>query len=666
MKHFLPALLVLASALPVAAEVQVTILPEGETAPAPAPARIMSTADVLCEEDFSNFTEGTEDEPEFGVMIANNGSTIEDFRTSSPGWLGHKVFEAGGCCALQTYDPYNQAYITTPAGDYSGSVRVTFRAKYLITEWENEDGSKHRWTGSTIRVALDNESKRTFETSEGTNDLASLRLYLDQGWCEVTVDFDNYSAFNDAHIVFSTDDSVLIDNIKITSSVDNFIASPNILAVRDITETSFTIDFEPVRKAYNYYIMLYTCEGTDPETGEPIYIPVLDKDSMAYLEQLGITVKEYLQQAGMSPDDPYLMLSIVQAHEPKTFTYTDLNPEQEYYFAVRSHYLTTFSEPRIQPLPNLPTPIPTEAESITDNSFLARWNPIVKADNYDVNLYGVQTAPEDTKDFIVFEESFDKTSLFTDCTDLWDPYIADENTTGITVADLVTNPGWTTDDYMGLGFYGLLNKGMVCFTDPVTTPAFFCGSGDEIYVHLTMVAPDPEFRFTLTFAGQKYTVNVEEEIYDDYIMLPTNGLKEGRLTITAGGMNPVYIDEIAIGVDVKKGDMACTLLQQVNNITECEYTFAGLDKSLYDMYAYGVSAVRSEDGKRSVESERMLVDLNSGTSVTSVGTGIDESLSTDKIEVARYALDGTKLDAPVKGINIIRYSDGSTRKVIVR
>ncbi|MDE6669051.1 MAG: hypothetical protein K2K26_05160, partial [Muribaculaceae bacterium] len=204
------------------------------------------------------------------------------------------------------------------------------------------------------------------------------------------------------------------------------------------------------------------------------------------------------------------------------------------------------------------------------------------------------------------------------------------------------------------------------FTDPVTTPAFFCGSGDEIYVHLTMLAPDPEFRFTLTFAGQKYTINVEEAIYDDYIMLPTNGLKEGRLTITAGGMNPVYIDEIAIGVDVKKGDMACTLLQQVNNVTECEYNFAGLDKSLYDMYAYGVTAVRSEDGKRSVESERMLVDLNSGTSVTSVGTGIEESFSTDKTEVARYALDGTKLNAPAKGMNIIRYSDGSTRKVIVR
>ncbi|MDE6668346.1 MAG: hypothetical protein K2K26_01530, partial [Muribaculaceae bacterium] len=490
MKHFLPAFLLLASAATATAEVQVTVLPEGETNPVAAPARVVSTADVLYEEDFHNFTEGSEADPEFGVMLAYGGSPIEDFRTNVPGWRGHKVFEAGEVCALQTYDPNDAAYITTPAGDCSGSVRITFRAKYLITEWENEDGTKSRWTGSTIRVSLASDSKRVFETSEGSSDLAGIRLYPDQGWCEVTIDFDNYSAYNDARIFFVTDDSVLIDNIKVTSSVDKFITSPEILSIHDITETSFTVDFEPVRKAFNYYMMLYTYKGNDPVTGEPIYIPVLEKEIMDLLEAYGMTVEEYIQEAGYDIDSPYLSYNIVQSHEPKTFTYTDLDPEQEYFFAVRSHYVMTFSEPRIYPLPNLAVPTVLEAENVEDNTFLARWQPITKADSYDINLYGVQIAGEDTEDFIVLEESFDKASLFTDSTDLWDPYIADENTTGITVADLVTNPGWTTDDYMGLGFYGLLNKGMVGFTDPVTTPAFFCGSGDEIYVHLTMVAPD--------------------------------------------------------------------------------------------------------------------------------------------------------------------------------
>jgi len=40
--------------------------------------------------------------------------------------------------------------------------------------------------------------------------------------------------------------------------------------------------------------------------------------------------------------------------------------------------------------------------------------------------------------------------------------------------------------------------------------------------------------------------------------------------------------------------------------------------------------------------------------------------SHDAVEVARYSLNGTRLTAPCKGINIVRMSDGTTRKVIVK
>lgn len=38
----------------------------------------------------------------------------------------------------------------------------------------------------------------------------------------------------------------------------------------------------------------------------------------------------------------------------------------------------------------------------------------------------------------------------------------------------------------------------------------------------------------------------------------------------------------------------------------------------------------------------------------------------DATEIARYSIDGTMLSAPAKGINIIKMSDGTTRKVIVK
>ena len=47
--------------------------------------------------------------------------------------------------------------------------------------------------------------------------------------------------------------------------------------------------------------------------------------------------------------------------------------------------------------------------------------------------------------------------------------------------------------------------------------------------------------------------------------------------------------------------------------------------------------------------------------------GIDDVKAAEEaIEVARYDLNGRKLAAPLKGINIIRYSDGTSRKVLVK
>ena len=48
-------------------------------------------------------------------------------------------------------------------------------------------------------------------------------------------------------------------------------------------------------------------------------------------------------------------------------------------------------------------------------------------------------------------------------------------------------------------------------------------------------------------------------------------------------------------------------------------------------------------------------------------TDIDKTtISTDVEEVARYSVNGQRLSAPTKGLNIVKYSDGSVKKVAVR
>ncbi len=61
--------------------------------------------------------------------------------------------------------------------------------------------------------------------------------------------------------------------------------------------------------------------------------------------------------------------------------------------------------------------------------------------------------------------------------------------------------------------------------------------------------------------------------------------------------------------------------------------------------------------------------VNNANSVKlSDATGINNAISSDKAatEVARYSLDGVQLSAPQKGLNIVKMSDGSTMKVMVK
>ena len=48
-------------------------------------------------------------------------------------------------------------------------------------------------------------------------------------------------------------------------------------------------------------------------------------------------------------------------------------------------------------------------------------------------------------------------------------------------------------------------------------------------------------------------------------------------------------------------------------------------------------------------------------------TGIDKvTTSTDAKELSRYLVNGQRLSAPAKGLNIVKYSDGSVKKVVVQ
>ncbi len=101
-----------------------------------------------------------------------------------------------------------------------------------------------------------------------------------------------------------------------------------------------------------------------------------------------------------------------------------------------------------------------------------------------------------------------------------------------------------------------------------------------------------------------------------------------------------------------------------------EYTFS---------YTFDLSDLKNEVWRKNPDRLRViavLIDAGGGRIINSNSSpypdgspfvGIDAAeTATDAAEIARYAIDGTRLSAPVPGINIIRYADGTTRKVLVK
>ena len=651
----------------------VTVIPEADMPQNPV-RKIVASEDILAEENFDALVDNDRN---YEYPIAFNGSFINPELMHGAEWSGHRVYSGEGTCLLMSGDdptnPSNHARIYTPMGDYSGSITLTLKARCLYQEVTLPDGEIGVATGSTLSIGLVSASGVKFVvdtyddsyTYDGAL-IGDVRLYEKQGWARITVTFDNYTAANDAAIMIGTSSAVEIDDVSITTSAEKFIAAPIISSITDITETSFTVNFEPVRKAFSYWTYLYTMDGYDEE-GNPIYMPVLNPEEMAMLEEYGFSVEEYLEMLEAFPpyeNNVYNMYGLVESYQPCSFTYTDLDPAKDYYYAIRSHYMYTFSGPELHFTNFIAAPVLAEATNISQNGFTAAWSPIVKADSYDVTLYGVDIVEEDNDEYIIFEEDFENVTAFTNSTDIYDPTIVNDGS-DITADDLTTAPGWE----IGRSFYLVEGKfGLDSSLSSISTPPVCVEGSGEVAISLRLESTQGDFKIRIGFAGGLYEISCTDGYMDEYVILPTNGVKESKLTLSNPDGIPLFIDYIAMTQDLKKGDRVFTFMGTTNVADATTYDFSNLDGGLFGYYGYSVKAVRGE-GKAAIYSEvndRMIVDIVNGNSYTGVTSIKGVADNNDIYEVGRYSVEGKLLQRPCKGINIVRYSDGSTKKTIVR
>lgn len=122
----------------------------------------------------------------------------------------------------------------------------------------------------------------------------------------------------------------------------------------------------------------------------------------------------------------------------------------------------------------------------------------------------------------------------------------------------------------------------------------------------------------------------------------------------------VYDDVVIAAMGVEngvEGSVPATVEEEVVNSHSVEF-----DLSTY-------KCIQNVDN---MALEVVLLDKTTGKVVNSnlvrfdVNTGI-ENVGTENVkESARYTVDGRRINTPEKGVNIIKYSDGTTKKVVIR
>lgn len=120
-------------------------------------------------------------------------------------------------------------------------------------------------------------------------------------------------------------------------------------------------------------------------------------------------------------------------------------------------------------------------------------------------------------------------------------------------------------------------------------------------------------------------------------------------------------DHVAVG--------AWGILNGVSNSVPSSFA---ADEALPFAYNADISSKTIIQDKSKLSVVALLIDRNSGLIINAAetnianATGINSVSFTNATEAARYTLDGRQITAPQHGLNIIKMSDGSVRKVMVK
>ncbi|MGN0237616.1 MAG: hypothetical protein ACI4AK_05980, partial [Lepagella sp.] len=351
-----------------------------------------------------------------------------------------------------------------------------------------------------------------------------------------------------------------------------------------------------------------------------------------------------------------------------SYTFTNLDPNAEYFYGVRAHCMVDrnlFSQWKLYECFEVASPQSISASDIDSyGSFTANWTPSPKATRYSADLFSVYKSDSFERDHVLLDEDFDNVTI-----DPSNDYLTLNNYDISSLDDYTNLPGWTgRENIIANGMLGCNYS--VDYLNKLMLPMISVGNAKFITLSLTAYGIVDDV-LVFNADGVKYNINLtasEESKYGAYsgsIIIPVNKHFISPAIYSKNGL-AFIVDEIKITQDLEPGSNVYTWMQNVEVDADTNsYVFSDLTEN--SLYACNVKAYYDRsDGKTAVSkaSEMLIVDLKNGSYQSNINNTslIDSGLSIEAI----YTIDGIQTQSMSEGLNIVKMSDGSIRKLFVK
>lgn len=301
---------------------------------------------------------------------------------------------------------------------------------------------------------------------------------------------------------------------------------------------------------------------------------------------------------------PASELRCVLANSPVTGTttaFSELDPELDYFVGVKATTDKYVSEETKADAWGIATPASLYPENVTDDSFVARWEPVSHASAYLLSTFSALVAEQPMNDYVVLQDDFSDISVGT--TDFSKPVKLGGDEEKFSLDEYTSRPGWfgagasAVDGWLGVrsckffpGMYGL----------QLPLISVYSASGNyKVKMH---VRGNANSSITVLSSRSEGTSETFEETGEYDIEIPmTAGTAHEQLVLMSTDGAPFFIKSISIVQDYEAEEAALTpagTFEVMGN--ESSYEVNGMREETGRVRAYDVMAGRVDFTRHAV------------------------------------------------------------------